>query len=572
MSDQAEFLNNKKNHQKLLSAEIFFGVVVFSVLGVFLTRYAGGPVTSDEVMYINHGLMNIRDPFIINRYTHIYFQKLFMALADTPLDGVRAYWGFLVASLAALTYAISRMVTKRSNPIHGVLSTLLFLSIPLLVVYSGNTTVDITAGFFISLLVFLFILYFRLPTRPAYLLVVMGLVFFLAFRTKETTLSTAVLFIGFLFNEDGKIDLRCFLKRIGFFLIGILAGVALFIVLNGIFLNDPWFGLRLKEYSRFNSTYIQANIGDDSKPIANWFTDYLLDGLLYIFVAYLLSGVIVLRQEKTPLRLPWMVPLALTAILSIIIGFSPWVVIPRYAFPVVGLLCALAPQLIVFEPPKLRKEWLWFTLSLIIAMALFLIGRRLLVKASLHGPYYYPDFLASTVYPLTLIGLILLAFLFKKYSVKTVFLPLLVFIIFIAYPLYYNSIHFFIVQTNTRKMHERLLVVEAFDGKINLQDDNRILVLEGGLYYMNYSSRDIEFIDLFNMFHNARLTTDDVLMTNKNDLSSDFLKEWQPDFILMSADEFASTRVNAIVTSYASGDFKFFDSENHHFVLFSRTD
>ena len=89
MSNQAEIRNNKKRQQKLLFVETFLGVVVFSVLGVFLTRYAGGPVTSDEVMYINHGLMNIRDPFIINRYTHIYLQKLVMALADTPLDGVR---------------------------------------------------------------------------------------------------------------------------------------------------------------------------------------------------------------------------------------------------------------------------------------------------------------------------------------------------------------------------------------------------------------------------------------------------------------------------------------------------
>lgn len=81
-------------NEVFLLAEIIISAAVFILLGIFLAKYAGGPIYSDEVMYINHGLLNVKDPFIINRYTHIFFQKLFVEIADRPLEGVKAYWVF----------------------------------------------------------------------------------------------------------------------------------------------------------------------------------------------------------------------------------------------------------------------------------------------------------------------------------------------------------------------------------------------------------------------------------------------------------------------------------------------
>ncbi|HNW14518.1 MAG TPA: hypothetical protein PKG92_07510, partial [Anaerolineaceae bacterium] len=205
-------------NEVFLLAEIIISAAVFILLGIFLAKYAGGPIYSDEVMYINHGLLNVKDPFIINRYTHIFFQKLFVEIADRPLEGVKAYWGFLVAGSAALTYVISRLTTKTSNILHAGISTLLYLTIPLLSVYSGNTSVDLTAGIFLGLTVVLYILCFRQPGKPVYLLSLMGLAFFLAFRSKETTLASAVLLIGFLFDGEGGINVRLCLKRLGYFM------------------------------------------------------------------------------------------------------------------------------------------------------------------------------------------------------------------------------------------------------------------------------------------------------------------------------------------------------------------
>ena len=65
---------------------------------------AGGPIFSDEFLYIDAGLRNFAEPSYGNRYFHIYLQKLFMSLAPTPLQGVRIFWGFLIALTAALIY------------------------------------------------------------------------------------------------------------------------------------------------------------------------------------------------------------------------------------------------------------------------------------------------------------------------------------------------------------------------------------------------------------------------------------------------------------------------------------
>ena len=552
--------------------EILAVTVFFLVLWFFLTRYAGGPIYSDEAMYINHGLMGVKDPFVLNRYTHIFFQRLFTALANTPLEGVRAFWGFLVAGSAVFTYTISRLATKASNPIQAVISTLLYLSIPLLAVYSGNTAVDITAGFFVSLLVLIFMFYFRNPKQPAILLGLMGFIFFLAFRTKETTLVSAILLIGFLFDETGKISFRVFLRRMALFLLGVMAGVVLFILLNGVLLGDPWFGLRINDFTRFTGSYVEGNITGEAKPVANWFSDYLFTETLHIFMAFVLSSVVIFRQQKLPMRLPWLVPLMLIALLSLIIGFSSWGVVPRHIFPVLPLICAFAPQLIVFDPPKTKKEWLWLVLSMCFGALLFFISRRLLVKASLLGPYYYPDFLASTVYPITLIALISLVLFFKKFSVKTIILPIMLFAIFIAYPLYYNGVQFFLVQTNVRKMNERLLVIEAFNNQFESSKETRILVFEDALYYMNDSSRHAEFISLFNIYFDARLTTDEVKMTTRDLFTPNMLAEWQPNFILMSAADYESTVVNKYLMSLGSADVEHMRSSDQHFMLFSRGD
>ena len=233
-------------------------------------------------------------------------------------------------------------------------------------------------------------------------------------------------------------------------------------------------------------------------------------------------------------------------------------------------MCAFAPQLIVFDFPRNKKEFSWLAFSTLAAALLFIAGRKILVVVSQAGPYNYPDFLASTVYPITLIALIILVFLVRHYSNKTVFAPLLVFVIFIAYPLYDNTLNYFFEQTNVRKMNERLQAIEVFDSANIKEEKIKLLVFEDALSDLNYSSRDVEFIDLFNMYYDERLTWSDVRVVNFDTFKPQTIVEWQPTFILMSADEYSSSEASVIIQRYIESDYEMIDSGNIRFALFNR--
>ena len=59
---------------------LFFG------LWVYLTKHAGGPITLDEFWYIEAALNSRAYPEVLNRYFHVYLQKLFFALTGHPTE------------------------------------------------------------------------------------------------------------------------------------------------------------------------------------------------------------------------------------------------------------------------------------------------------------------------------------------------------------------------------------------------------------------------------------------------------------------------------------------------------
>jgi predicted small integral membrane protein len=110
------------------------GIALWAVLAI----YAGAPIFSDEYMYIDIGLRNYKEASYGNRYFHIYLEKLFMNLAHTPLQGVRIFWGFIIALTVVLIYYNARTFLRGSRPLHGILAAAFFLSFPLIVDYSAN--------------------------------------------------------------------------------------------------------------------------------------------------------------------------------------------------------------------------------------------------------------------------------------------------------------------------------------------------------------------------------------------------------------------------------------------------
>ena len=104
-------------------------ILFFAATWAVLAINAGGPIFSDEFLYIDAGLRSFAVPDYGNRHFHIYLQKLFMALAPTPLQGVRAFSGFLIAVTAALIYFNARTFIRKSSPLHGMLALAFFFLI-----------------------------------------------------------------------------------------------------------------------------------------------------------------------------------------------------------------------------------------------------------------------------------------------------------------------------------------------------------------------------------------------------------------------------------------------------------
>ncbi len=78
-------------------------VTVFAVAFAGLLAIGGGPITNDEIKYLNTSTHATAEPWLLNRCAHIYLQKIFVWLAGEPLLGARIFWAFVVSLTIAVT-------------------------------------------------------------------------------------------------------------------------------------------------------------------------------------------------------------------------------------------------------------------------------------------------------------------------------------------------------------------------------------------------------------------------------------------------------------------------------------
>ena len=179
-------------------------ILIVIAFWVVLAISAGAPVFSDEFMYIDIGLRNYKEPSYGNRYFHIYLGKLFMELAPTPLQGNRIFWGFLIAVTLGMIYYNARTLLQGSNPLHGLLAVLFFLSFPLMTDYSGEPAVDLTAMLMVTITLSVYLYGLKNPDKKKLVLILLGTLAFLSIKTKETTIFIFFLLIGFVLDEKSR--------------------------------------------------------------------------------------------------------------------------------------------------------------------------------------------------------------------------------------------------------------------------------------------------------------------------------------------------------------------------------
>jgi hypothetical protein len=507
LSRSIQTVQNACARMPLYPLELILVIVAFAGLWVALAKVAGGPIYSDELWYIQVGLNDIPAFNVMNRYFHIYMQKLFMELAPTPLEGVRIYWGFLVAFSTTLVYLTARLLSAKNNILHGLLAVAVLFNFHLLADYSGVTVVDIPAMALLALMLFLYILAIRFPHTQPWVLVLLGVLLFLSLKTKETLIVTGILFFGFGFNSQGSYRLSMFVRaalRIG---VGVGIGIIIFILLNTLVLKDPFFGLLPGHFSAF-ANELRTTSGLNPE-IGDWYTAYLLPTLPVAFLLFLASGLKSSERFPPEIRITWLIPLMLILFLSFSMIKGDWGIRARHLFPILPFFSVLAPQFLDFTLPTARRERIWFGLYAGLGAALIAVihfGSKRLVH-SMEGDI--TSFLAYVLFPIVFSLLLAMLILIKRYSFHTYILPVICIGLLLYPSIHSNLKSIFITRPVAISFQQRVYPLAAFSEHIQPSAEMRMLVAWNCAAAMG--NPDLEqdiMLSLFNLYFDANTERD----------------------------------------------------------------
>lgn len=546
-------------------ALIFIGVFV---LGIIFFNGSGGPIYSDELWYMNVGLKNQADPFILNRYTHVFAQKLFMEIAPTPLTGSRIFWAILIAGTAGMVYIGARFLSRRNNFFHGLIAAGLFLSLPFLGEYSGTTIVDITVMAVMALYAILYIFSLRSGHSQNWLVILMGFVFLLAIKTKENALSLAVLLPAFGL-EDERFSFSRFWNRLSYFIIGLIIGIFLFILINGIVLKDPFFGIKPADWKYFFQTYVGSEIGSTGSP--DFYKAYIFTVVPLPFLLYMISGVKSKERFSISVRLLWLIPLLVLLFLIYIMARYQWGLIPRYFFPAFPFVAMLAPQFLDFELPH---EWnaRWKTFLLLAVGFVFLIGlRSFLMFLSARLNWQYSDFLTNIFYPIMLTALVGVIFLIRKYDKFSVVIPVLILFSLLFYPITQRFKQFIFVHPNQARVAERFYPFSAFSSQIEPSDD-MIMCIAPAMTLDRYMLSDNvdELLSMFNVYFDKQTSRSNFKYFSSPQKIPTQLDQYHCKYALMTTSEWETAAEDKIAKQAVLQSFRASIDPENILVLLTR--
>ncbi len=548
--------NFAKAHASLiveLTLALLGVVTLYFLLAIFAP---GGPLSTDVIGYANVGIAGLREPAILNRYFHVFLQLVFIKLAPTPLAGMQDFWAFLIAGTCGLIYLAARTFSHHSHVLHGLLAVGLFLSINEIADTAGITHVDITAMFMMMLFTVTLILSARLNHRSIGLLMLLGFLLYLAFRTKETTLVVGIPLLGLGMAGEKPFDWRQFLRKLLYVFIGILLGVIFFILLDVVFLHDPWFGFRLSELHIFFSNYVGNLLGAEKIPgSTNWYTEYLFAGLLLPFTLYVISAAKTAReQEAYPgLRLVWLIPLAVITFVILAVN-SQWGLAPRYVLTILPFICFLGPQYLNLDlsANSSNRQRLWAVLIFVIGLALTVIVRLLIRVFMPRLGWDIASFLAIVFIPILFSIILAFSFYWKAPSQIVSSLMAVLIIAIIAIPLVTNAKTVVLVHPNQNESQNLFYPFSAFPDQIHYTQGMNMYVSLNTFSAVSMSTfvKDrSELSALFNVYFAAGSTkTNFTLASDSVDMAADLLQS-NFNYALISRSEWNDINQDSLISS-----------------------
>jgi hypothetical protein len=449
------------------------GAVVsfFFGLWVYLTMHAGGPITWDEFWYIEASLNSAAYPEVLNRYFHIYLQKLFFALVGDPVFGVKVFWSFEIALVAALVYSGVRLLSGKAGYFGAYVAVLFFFCQTLIFNWAGVPWADFTAMLMVTIGIVLFLVTQTQAVRPS-VLILLGLTFFCAVKSKETGVCLLPLLWGSLWHTGAERSWGRTAGNAWYLATGVAIGISGFMLLDYMFLGDALWGWRLSNLRRL----MNMNIGVYDRLGENWY-DYLLTNvdIAPVVLLYLLSFAGAENAEDRPsIKYLWLVPLGAVMFLTYTMIRGRWGMIPRYFIPMIPVVCVLAGHTLNTRGDS--HDGAVKSLLLLAFAAAVVIPITLWAETSLApvGWLRY-TFYKAISYPLALSLLLYLLLWVRRWNLGKRFLVSCCLVLIVSYPLAVNE-STIRLRVTAEQLAQRVYPYAAFARELVFTPDMKVFI------------------------------------------------------------------------------------------------
>lgn len=363
------FYQNFKKHFLPYELKLLL-LFLISLFFIFAFR-SGGPISWDDLYYLDMAGRTVTKGAVINRYFHIFFLKPFIYFFH-PITASRIYWALISVTSIGILYISSRLLFN--HLFTAIMSVLIFFSMRVFLSdYSGVPYAEFTVTFFLMIQFLFYVFISKGLIKKTVFLFLTGLLTVLAIRSKE--IGICLFFwslLSFIHLDDDRITFdRTFLKNILFLMIGLIAGWTFTGFLDWYYLNDFLFFFRVENWRllfEFNTDISRQVAFDRSNFFGQMFEPAYAVALP--FLLFLLSFTN-LHQQPLKNRICWFYFLIYPVFLLFCQIIGTYLFIFRYLLPTLPLLAILAGS--YFTQFKMNSWKMFFLLGLIITLINVLI-------------------------------------------------------------------------------------------------------------------------------------------------------------------------------------------------------
>lgn len=512
--------------------------------GVWIFFHIGTANNWDDLLYMSISQHTVGQTWILNRYGHIYLQKFFFWFAGDTITGGRIYWSFLISATAVLVYWCARILAGKKSHIIAVIAVLLFCMQPIFGKEAGSPLSDFTVMFLVMSATFIYLAFLGERGRYTHLVIMLlGLIFFWAVKSKELGICMGVLFLGLGQDKTGLRSISRFIRDIGWVCLGMLAGCVLLMALDLAFMGDALFSVR---FSNVNEV-VGANLGSPvpcspGRVTQSWYSFLTTRPIFIPFLLYLLVGWrSPVRDFSSREKVIWLAPLVLLVFLTFV--RKSWYIVPRYFSPVIPILCIWAAQFFWFEFSGLPVRWRNYphiprsVVAFILVLAAFVIVCIFMPKIPAMVEYYklnepivgFPNlkyqrlsgeqvFYMLAIIPSAFTGLLIVAAMSKRRGLAALFFSALC-LFALALPPLASNISSLNRRLMAQKSQWRFEPFRVFKDELRFDKDTKILVLRDIHKRSWMLGRNAKAnCHMLNIFFNGSLDYDQVVSGGADDI------------------------------------------------------